>query len=314
MRSPAAPGSIVVVSLGFDTYGLDPIGDFALTTEVYHEVGRRVAAARSPAGHPAGGRLPPPLARGERAGLVAWRRGPPVRPIAVHRVHRARDGRLIRGARPDDARTSGRGARAAGRRPGRHRRAVRPAAPMGSTSRVRDARPHRARAAGIAGLGSRRIRSPGRGDRSVDPASVPAPDRRGAAGHRVQPPEGALRPGAGDARSSTARSIWMVSLRSTTTARSDSLEAIPGIGRWTSTIYLLMVLGRPDVWPVGDIALATAVAQAKGLPHGRARTSWRSSARRGGHGGPSPRGCSGTTIWRVGAPLPDGPCVDDTSS
>ena len=40
----ASPGSIVVVSLGFDTYGLDPIGDFALTTEVYHEVGHRVAA------------------------------------------------------------------------------------------------------------------------------------------------------------------------------------------------------------------------------------------------------------------------------
>jgi acetoin utilization deacetylase AcuC-like enzyme len=40
----AAPGSIVVVSLGFDTYGLDPIGDFALTTDVYHEIGRRVAA------------------------------------------------------------------------------------------------------------------------------------------------------------------------------------------------------------------------------------------------------------------------------
>jgi acetoin utilization deacetylase AcuC-like enzyme len=39
-----APGSIVVVSLGFDTYGLDPIGDFALTTAVYHEVGRRVGA------------------------------------------------------------------------------------------------------------------------------------------------------------------------------------------------------------------------------------------------------------------------------
>lgn len=39
----AAPGSIIVVSLGFDTYGLDPIGDFALTTEVYHEVGQRVA-------------------------------------------------------------------------------------------------------------------------------------------------------------------------------------------------------------------------------------------------------------------------------
>ena len=40
----ATAGSVLVVSLGFDTYGHDPIGDFALTTEVYHEVGRRVAA------------------------------------------------------------------------------------------------------------------------------------------------------------------------------------------------------------------------------------------------------------------------------
>ena len=46
----------------------------------------------------------------------------------------------------------------------------------------------------------------------------------------------------------------------------EALETIPGIGRWTSTIYLLMVLGRPDVWPAGDMALATAVAEAKGLP------------------------------------------------
>jgi acetoin utilization deacetylase AcuC-like enzyme len=40
----ATAGSVIVVSLGFDTYGHDPIGDFALTTDVYHEVGRRVAA------------------------------------------------------------------------------------------------------------------------------------------------------------------------------------------------------------------------------------------------------------------------------
>ena len=40
----AVSGSVIVVSLGFDTYGLDPIGDFALTTDVYHEVGRRTAA------------------------------------------------------------------------------------------------------------------------------------------------------------------------------------------------------------------------------------------------------------------------------
>ena len=43
-RIATEPGSIIVVSLGFDTYGQDPIGDFALTTDVYHEVGRRTAA------------------------------------------------------------------------------------------------------------------------------------------------------------------------------------------------------------------------------------------------------------------------------
>ena len=43
-RIAGRPGVVLVVSLGFDTYGLDPIGDFALTTGVYHEVGRRVAA------------------------------------------------------------------------------------------------------------------------------------------------------------------------------------------------------------------------------------------------------------------------------
>jgi acetoin utilization deacetylase AcuC-like enzyme len=40
----AMPGSVVVVSLGFDTYRDDPIADFAITTDGYHEMGRRVAA------------------------------------------------------------------------------------------------------------------------------------------------------------------------------------------------------------------------------------------------------------------------------
>jgi acetoin utilization deacetylase AcuC-like enzyme len=37
------PGDVIVVSLGFDTYEKDPIGDLALTTAGYHEMGRRVA-------------------------------------------------------------------------------------------------------------------------------------------------------------------------------------------------------------------------------------------------------------------------------
>ena len=45
----------------------------------------------------------------------------------------------------------------------------------------------------------------------------------------------------------------------------QALQAIPGIGPWTSTIYRLMVLRRPDAWPVGDIALAESLAVVKGL-------------------------------------------------
>jgi DNA-3-methyladenine glycosylase II len=69
-----------------------------------------------------------------------------------------------------------------------------------------------------------------------------------------------------------------------------TLEALPGIGPWTSTIYLLMVLGRPDVWPAGDIALAESVGQVKGLGRrpdplemgtlGEAWRPWRSVAAR----------------------------------
>jgi DNA-3-methyladenine glycosylase II len=36
---------------------------------------------------------------------------------------------------------------------------------------------------------------------------------------------------------------------------------IKGVGPWTANIYLLMALKRPDVWPTGDIALATAVGR-----------------------------------------------------
>jgi DNA-3-methyladenine glycosylase II len=37
-----------------------------------------------------------------------------------------------------------------------------------------------------------------------------------------------------------------------------ALIAIPGIGPWTADIYLTMCLLRPDVWPHGDLALATS--------------------------------------------------------
>ncbi len=46
----------------------------------------------------------------------------------------------------------------------------------------------------------------------------------------------------------------------------DDLTAIPGIGPWTADIYLLMALRRPDVWPVGDLALRAALQDLKCLP------------------------------------------------
>jgi acetoin utilization deacetylase AcuC-like enzyme len=73
----ATAGSVVVVSLGFDTYGHDPLGDFALTTDVYHEIGRRVAAlGRRLVILQEGGYYRPALGENARA----WLRGAEGRP------------------------------------------------------------------------------------------------------------------------------------------------------------------------------------------------------------------------------------------
>jgi DNA-3-methyladenine glycosylase II len=40
---------------------------------------------------------------------------------------------------------------------------------------------------------------------------------------------------------------------------------VTGIGNWTADIYLLMALGRADIWPVGDLALVKAVHYVKGM-------------------------------------------------
>jgi DNA-3-methyladenine glycosylase II len=45
-----------------------------------------------------------------------------------------------------------------------------------------------------------------------------------------------------------------------------NLMGLRGIGRWTADIYLIMCLRRPDVWPHGDQALATAARELLELP------------------------------------------------
>ena len=45
----------------------------------------------------------------------------------------------------------------------------------------------------------------------------------------------------------------------------EQLTSLKGIGNWTADIYLLSALRRPDIWPTGDLALATAVKEVKRL-------------------------------------------------
>ncbi len=42
-----------------------------------------------------------------------------------------------------------------------------------------------------------------------------------------------------------------------------ALTSIKGVGPWTANIYLLMVLRRPDIWPDGDVALASAAQRVR---------------------------------------------------
>ena len=75
--------------------------------------------------------------------------------------------------------------------------------------------------------------------------------------------------------------------RDESTIRSELLK-IKGIGHWTIDIYLLMALGRTDIWPSGDLALAASIQMVKNLPSrpsqpevstiGEAWRPWRSVA------------------------------------
>jgi DNA-3-methyladenine glycosylase II len=44
-----------------------------------------------------------------------------------------------------------------------------------------------------------------------------------------------------------------------------TLTRIKGIGSWSADVYLLMVMRRADIWPAGDLALAVALKELKGL-------------------------------------------------
>ena len=42
------------------------------------------------------------------------------------------------------------------------------------------------------------------------------------------------------------------------------LTQVKGIGRWSAEIYLLFALGRPDIWPAGDLAVQIGIGKIMG--------------------------------------------------
>jgi len=44
-----------------------------------------------------------------------------------------------------------------------------------------------------------------------------------------------------------------------------ALSQLPGIGRWSAELYLMFCLGRPDIWPAGDLGIVLGVQYLLGL-------------------------------------------------
>lgn len=44
-----------------------------------------------------------------------------------------------------------------------------------------------------------------------------------------------------------------------------ALTAFKGVGPWTADIYLMFGMGRPDIWPVGDLGIQNAAKVLRGL-------------------------------------------------
>jgi len=45
-----------------------------------------------------------------------------------------------------------------------------------------------------------------------------------------------------------------------------SLTSVKGVGVWTAEMFLIFALGRPDVFPVGDLGVRAAIRDRLGLP------------------------------------------------
>src|SRR5204862_7577073 len=98
----------------------------------------------------------------------------------------------------------------------------------------------------------------------ADSRTLSNPHRPRVEAHRLQPPESAVRAAAGRGNRQATAGLGEPRLPPRSRC-AYQLTALKGIGNWTADIYLLSALRRPDIWPVGDLALATAVQEVKRL-------------------------------------------------
>ncbi len=86
-----------------------------------------------------------------------------------------------------------------------------------------------------------------------------------------------------------------------------AIAAVRGLGRWTAEVYLLFALGRLDVFPAADLALAAATAHLKGLDARPGPLALRALAETWRPG----RGLAARLLWHHWRHVTGRPAMDD---
>lgn len=89
-----------------------------------------------------------------------------------------------------------------------------------------------------------------------------------------------------------------------------AIAAVRGMGRWSAEVYLLFALERDDVFPAGDLALAAAAAELKGLAVRPAPAALRALA----EGWRPWRGLAARLLWHHWRHLTGRPAFDDLTA
>jgi DNA-3-methyladenine glycosylase II len=86
-----------------------------------------------------------------------------------------------------------------------------------------------------------------------------------------------------------------------------TIASVRGLGRWTAEVYLLFALGRYDVFPAGDVALAAAAQHLKRLPDRPAPAALRALA----EGWRPWRALAARLLWHHWRHVTGRPAMDD---